>query len=90
MDKELMRISTKGQLTIPISIRKKLNIKDGDYLHIIVEGEEIRLKKVKTARPLSSDDPMWELVGAGESGYKDVSLKHDQHLAEGEIKRWKK
>ena len=90
MEKELMRISTKGQLTIPISIRKKLNIKDGDYLHIIVEGEEIRLKKIKTANPLSQDDPMWELVGAGESGYTDVSQKHDQYLAEGEGKGWKK
>ncbi len=89
MSKEIMRISAKGQLTIPVSVRKKLNMREGDYVQILIENDEARIKKVNTVKPLSSEDPIWKMVGAGKSGYKDVSEKHDQYVAEGEAKRWK-
>ena len=34
------------------------------------------------------DDPIWNLIGAGESGYTDVAEEHDRHLADGETERW--
>ena len=39
----IAKISEKGQLTLPVEIRKKLNINPGSYLRIAIHGEEIRL-----------------------------------------------
>jgi len=86
---ELMRISAKGQLTIPVYMRKKLNIQEGDYLQVQMGEDEIRIKKIKPLQPLSAEDPIWQLIGAGASGQKDVSVNHDRYLVEGEIKQWK-
>jgi|SRR5690554_3587910 len=38
---ELARISSKGQITIPIEIRKKLNLKEGDKVLFVEEGDNI-------------------------------------------------
>ncbi|KFD40615.1 AbrB family transcriptional regulator [Peptococcaceae bacterium SCADC1_2_3] len=89
MRNELMRISAKGQLTIPVYMRKKLNIREGDYLQVQMGEDEIRIKKIKPLQPLSAEDPIWQLIGAGASGQKDVSVNHDRYIVEGEIKQWK-
>lgn len=59
----------------------------GAYLEVLEDGEDIRLRKLVRIRPLGSDDPIWDLVGAGESGAGDVSANHDRHLADGETAR---
>lgn len=38
---ELARVSSKGQITIPIEIRKKLNLKEGDKVLFVEEGDNI-------------------------------------------------
>jgi len=38
---ELAKVTTKGQVTIPLSIRKKLGIKDGDKLLFIDKPEGV-------------------------------------------------
>ncbi len=81
MEYEVMRVTAKGQVTIPAVIRKKLNIRGGDYLQVYLENNEIRLKKIEPVRPLSPEDPIWRLVGAGESGQTDISEHHDRYLA---------
>lgn len=83
-----VKVTSKGQITIPIEIRQALGIDDRSYLEVSENGEEIRLRKVVPARPLAGDDPIWELIGAAESGLRDVSANHDRHLADGERKRW--
>ena len=40
---ELARITSKGQITIPIGIRKRLNLKEGDKVIFIEEGDKIVL-----------------------------------------------
>ena len=35
---EVARITTKGQITIPIGIRKKMNLKEGDKILFFEEG----------------------------------------------------
>lgn len=89
MSHEIMRVSAKGQLTIPVRIREKLNIREGDYVQISIEEGEARIKKISSVIPLSKEDPMWEMVGMGKSDYRDVSLNHDLRLAEDEVNRWK-
>ncbi len=84
-----IKVTSKGQITIPIEIRLALGIDEQTYLEVSENGEEIRLRKVVPARPLGSDDPIWGLIGAGESGRRDVSAEHDRHLADGERDRWR-
>jgi len=38
---EISRVTSKGQITIPIEIRKKLNLKTGDKVVFIEEGDKI-------------------------------------------------
>ena len=38
---ELAKISSKGQITIPIDIRKKLGVKDGDKILFLEENDKI-------------------------------------------------
>lgn len=38
---ELAKITSKGQITIPSAIRKKLGVKDGDKVLFVQEGDKI-------------------------------------------------
>lgn len=40
---DLARVSSKGQITIPIEIRKKLNLKEGDKVLFLEENGKIVL-----------------------------------------------
>ena len=84
---KVVKVTSKGQVTIPSEVRTSLGIDEGSYLEVTEEGEEIRLRKVVPARPLSGDDPIWRLIGAGGSGLADVASEHDRYLAE--IERWR-
>jgi len=84
-----IKVTSKGQITIPIELRQSLGIDEGTYLEVTETEFEIRLRKLQPARPLGDDDPIWGLVGAGESGLDDVSAAHDRHLATAEIERWR-
>jgi len=47
---ELAKITTKGQITIPVHVRKKLNLKDGDKVIFIEEnGRMIMENSTKVA-----------------------------------------
>lgn len=38
---ELAKITSKGQITLPIAIRKTLGVKDGDKVAFIQQGDQI-------------------------------------------------
>lgn len=84
-----IKVTSKGQITIPIEIREALAIDEGTYLEVSEDEYGMRLRKIVPARPLGADDPIWNLVGAGESGLGDVAAQHDRHVAAGEIERWR-
>jgi AbrB family looped-hinge helix DNA binding protein len=85
-----VKVTSKGQITIPIKIRESLRIDEGAYLEVLEADQEIRLRKILPARPLGPEDPIWNLIGAGESGRSDISAEHDRHLAAAETERWRK
>ena len=85
---KVVKVTSKGQVTIPVEVRTDLGIDEDTYLEVSKDGNEIRLRKVIPARPLGGDDPIWNLIGAGESGYTNVAEDHDRHLADGETGRW--
>ncbi len=80
----IIKVTEKGQVTLPIGLRRKLGITKDDYLVVETEGEYLKLRKITPIKPLSADDPIWSLVGQGSSRKKDVSRRHDHYLAEGE------
>ena len=84
-----VKVTSKGQITIPIEIRVALGIDEDTYLEVSETEHEIRLRKIVPARPLGSDDPIWTLIGAGASEEGSVAAEHDRHLADGEIARWR-
>ena len=38
---EISRVTSKGQITIPVEIRKKLNLKTGDKVVFIEDGDRV-------------------------------------------------
>lgn len=86
---KLVKVTSKGQVTIPIETRERLGIDEGTHLEVTVEGSSVLLRKHASARPLGDDDPIWELLGSRGSGKPDVSADHDRHLATAERKRWR-
>lgn len=40
------RITTKGQVTVPVELRKSLNIKEGDYILFEKKGSRVEIRKM--------------------------------------------
>ncbi|WP_061215167.1 AbrB/MazE/SpoVT family DNA-binding domain-containing protein [Syntrophomonas wolfei] len=74
-------LSSKGQLTIPLEIRKKLGLRQGDQIEISVIDDSIRLRKTNEFNipPLAEDDPIFTFIGMGE-GPEDLSEMHDKYI----------
>lgn len=77
----IVKVTKRGQIILPVDLRKKLGITENGYLVVEVEGEYLRLKKLSPETPLGPDDPIWSLIGKGSSGSKDVSVRHDHYLS---------
>ena len=88
MKMELTKISSKGQLVIPQTIRDKLKIEEGEILVVSTKDDLIILKKIKN--PMEEEDmktlieikDAWEEIESGK--YKKKSS--DEFLKE--ISRW--
>jgi AbrB family looped-hinge helix DNA binding protein len=86
----IVKVTEKGQVTLPVGLRRKLRIGKDDYLSVEAEGEILKLRKVRERKLLGTADPIWDIVGQASSGSKDGSTDHDRYVAEGERKRWRK
>jgi transcriptional pleiotropic regulator of transition state genes len=86
----IVKVTEKGQITLPVDLRRKLGITKDDYLVVESEGEHLTLHKVSRAKALSAEDPIWGIIGQGASGKRDIAARHDHYLAQGERKRWRK
>ena len=64
---DLVKISSKGLLTLPKSIREQLNINVGDYLDVTIEAGKVILQKVEII-PIKIDweneDKVWKEYSA--------------------------
>jgi AbrB family looped-hinge helix DNA binding protein len=63
-DMELAKITTRGQITLPIAIRKKLNVKDGNKVVFIEENGRI---VIENAGMLALREARKGMVGVAES-----------------------
>ncbi|MFZ5647857.1 MAG: AbrB/MazE/SpoVT family DNA-binding domain-containing protein [Bacillota bacterium] len=68
MNSQLAKLTSKGQLTLPKSVREKLNLDKGSYIAIYLEKDQIVMKKVNPRKPLSDEDPIWDMIGMYHDG----------------------
>lgn len=48
---ERVKVTRNYQITIPASIRDKINLKEGDIVEVYLNGDEIIIRKAKSERP---------------------------------------
>jgi antitoxin PrlF len=70
---ELAKVTSKGQITIPIEIRKKLGIKNGDKILFVEESGRIYMKN-------SSMDALREAQRAFAGAAEMLGLKDDDDV----------
>lgn len=70
------------------------SVKVGHFRRVISEDLKRFIEGGRTSEEryprFSLDDPLFRLVGMGDSGFKDVSLEHDRYLAEAISKEKKR
>jgi len=76
MEIELTKISSKGQVVIPLAVRKRLALKDGETLAVSTKDDIMVLKRVKNPleddlRTLEEIKDAWKEIEAGK--YKKLS-----------------
>jgi antitoxin PrlF len=78
MDARILTLSSKGQISLPIAIRRNLNIDAGDKLAVYTSGDVVMLKvlRLPTAEEFSKtldEAKEWaDSVGYKESDVNDI------------------
>jgi AbrB family looped-hinge helix DNA binding protein len=63
-----MRVTTKGQVTIPAEIRERFGFLPDTEVEFVVEGESVRLTRVEKPGRTRGDRVVARLRGRGERG----------------------
>lgn len=79
----MVKVTSKGQLTLPATIRHELNISENDYLYVTEAGGLILMKRIGV-------DPK-EILNLFQKAAKDIGLTRGElNQAIQEIRRAKK
>ena len=70
---EIAKITSKGQITIPVAIRKALGVKDGDKVLFVQDGGKITLVN-------ASLDALLEAQKAFQGVAEELGLKDEQDV----------
>jgi len=70
---EITSMSTKGQVVIPASMRKKLNIRGGSKLVVVQDGESILMKPIERPKREEFD----RIMKLADEIMKDSDLTED-------------
>lgn len=62
MLKKQARITSKGQITLPFEVRRKMGVRSGDRVEFEEDGAEFRV------RPVRTEDPFEQYRGIGTPG----------------------
>jgi AbrB family looped-hinge helix DNA binding protein len=74
-----VKISDKGQISIPKDIREELNLKEGETLIMITDGKKITLeKKDRLIKNLKSDEGKDIMLMSGHVLKKDWDNDYDE------------
>jgi AbrB family looped-hinge helix DNA binding protein len=77
---ELIQIRKKAQLTLPLSVRRKLGVEEGDYMDVRVKDGEIVLKLKK----LVDKDQAWFWTKRWQDGEKEA----EEDIRAGRVHRF--
>ena len=78
---ELIQVRKKAQITLPQSIRRALNIEEGDFLDVTVQDGQIVLRVKK----LVDKEQAWFWTEEWQKGER----KADEDIKAGRVKRFK-
>lgn len=75
MDAQVLTVSSKGQISLPVSIRKRLSIDTGDKLVAYAAGDVIMLKTLKLPTPEEFETSLDKAQAwAASAGYKESDV----------------
>jgi len=74
---ELVHVRRKAQVTLPLSVRKKLGIEEGDYMDVQVRGSEVVMRPKK----LINKDQAWFWTERWQQGEREA----DADIAAGRV-----
>ena len=83
MERQVTRMTSKGQMTIPASLRKALRIESGDYLAVSREGDRIIVEALATKR--SGEGIVHKTAGIWKN--RSFDLKDLRHADERRLER---
>ena len=63
-DKMLVKVSSKGLITLPKTIREEFGIAKGDYLAVSADDGKIVFQKVKVEIDWENSDDIWKEYAA--------------------------
>ena len=69
-----MKVTTKGQVTIPAKVRDFLHIEPHDEVSFTVEGDQVILKK---ASPPTGENRFQKLLGCRKTGHSTEQLMRE-------------
>ena len=55
----IVKVPEKGQVTLPIELRRQLRIGKDDDLMVEAQGDALKIRKVRERKLLGSSDPTW-------------------------------
>lgn len=88
MEIEFTRMSSKGQVVIPLDVRKRLSLKDGEPLAVSTKDDLIVLKKINN-RMSKEDIATLEII---KEAWKDIEGGRCKKMGRkeflSEIKKW--
>lgn len=82
METKIIKVTDKGQISIPIEIRKSIGIDVGDELIVIRNGETLCLKKIKS-------DDFKDLLKHSEKIANKLWDNKEDEIWDKYIKSWK-
>jgi len=77
---DMIQVRKKAQLTLPLSVRRKLNIEEGDFLDVRVRNGEILLKVKK----LVDKEQAWFWTERWQQGEKEA----EEDIRAGRVHRF--
>lgn len=76
MNTQVLTVSSKGQVSLPVSIRKSLSIETGDKLVAYTSGDVIMLKVIKLPTAAEFEASLDEAQKwAASAGYKEEDVE---------------
>ncbi|MDY6776177.1 MAG: AbrB/MazE/SpoVT family DNA-binding domain-containing protein [Halobacteria archaeon] len=84
-DVDMVTVSSRGQISIPVDVRREIGLDEGSKLLVVSEGDSILLRKIDESTVEESVEdvlkPMWEQ--AEEEGVSDEDAEDLVHETRG-------